>query len=603
MSVTAKNFISALHEDMDRITDIVHEDIEDSNSFVLGRIPDGGDVIHNDQHDSIEYTAAKPAFLGYRDVDAAPRALIPGSMEAANCTGSSGSFATQVNDMDPNACGGMCEFKFGQGYRIYSTSDFELPMTTPEVCANHFIRQGSAHVDGYFDGLFESYRKYGLQNFEAELQNRVIQFGQANSSIVAADNFELTQGGFHAPPQSRMTIHFLLMYRDYMEFEDGLTPDGLLEVEMPRQDWFDAVTRHQTEKNDMTGLTSFNTEILKDETAELYGRLFHVFENIKCIFNERPVRGIFKPVGVDGSGNTQYNFVRVFPWINVVNEEGGLSAEPNHDYNRPSTSCEGVKYPMVSLAFVIHPTAFKRFRLQEADKKAGEANVPTNFSMVIRDGAYINNNEMNDKFKIVSRHSYRLKNWKVERAGAIAYRHSRPNGYIIAPTDPTADVVTESFVFPQEHDACLPDASEAANCAACDEVVNDNGECEAAPGAAVINFSPAGAEVLHLNDGTPSSVRITFVRTGTYTGASTLEVDTYVLASAVAGVNFTTIASQVVTFPDGDTSPQYVDIEILDGAGMDGIADGVRLTASTAGGALTPTLADTSIDVIIVDAS
>lgn len=602
MSITAGNFISALHEDMDRITDIVREDMEDSNAFVMGRIPDGGEVKHNDQQDSIEYTAAKPAFLGYRDVDAAPRALVPGSMEAKNCTGSNGSFATNVNERDPNACGGMCEFKFGQGYRIYSTSDYELPMTTPEVCANNFIRMGDAHIDGYFDGLFESYRKYGVNNFEAELQNRVIQFGEANASIVAANHFEVTKGGFHAPPQSRMTIHFLLEYRNYMEYEDGLTADGLLEVEMPRQDWFDAVTEHQVQKNSMGGLAAFNTDILKDETAELWGRDYHIYENVKCYFNERPVRGYFKPVGQDGGGNTQYSFVRVFPWINKVNEEGGVSAEPNHDYNKASTYCEGAKYPMVTLAFVIHPTAFKRFRLKEADKKAGEANVPTNFSMVIRDGAWIANNKLNDKFEIVSRHAYRLKNWKVERAGAIAYRHSRPEGYIIAPVDPDQDVVEENFAFPQEHDKCLPDADEAANCAACGEVVNDNADCEEAPGAAVVNMVPSGGEVTHVNDGTTQTVRLKLERTGTFTGESTVDYALSALSGAVADTNYTN-DSGTVTFPDGSTEPQFIDVEILTGAGLDGVDDGVRVTLSNPGGALAPTLEDTSVDIIIVDAS
>ena len=607
MSITARNFISALHEDMDRITDIVRDDMEDSNAFVMGRIADGGEVKHNDQQDSIEYTAAKPAYMAYRDVDAAPRALVPGSMEAQACTGSNQEFTTNVNDRDPNACGGMCEFKFGQGYRIYTTTDYELPMTTPEVCANDFIRMGDAHIDGYFAGLFESYREYGMNNFEAELQNRVIQFGQANASVISANHFELTQGGFHAPPESRMTIHFLMEYRNYMEYEKALTPEGYLEVEMPRQDWFDAVTEHQVRKNGMvsggTPLASFNTEILKDETAELWGRDFHIFENIKCFFNERPVRGYFKPIGVDGGGSTQYSFVRVFPWINVVNQDGGVSAEPNHDYNNPSTVCEGVRYPMVTLAFVIHPTAFKRYRLGEADKKSGESNVPTNFSMVIRDGAFINNNDMNDKFKIVSRHAYRLKGWKTERAGAIAYRHSRPEGYIITPTDPDSDSVDESFAFPQEHDGCLPDSYEASNCVACDEVVNENADCVDPSVDAYIDLIPSGGEVTHVNDGTTQTVRLTFVRTGQFAGESTVEVDTSDLSGATAGVNYTAKSSEVVTFPAGSTDPQFVDVEILTGSGLDGVDDGVRITVSTPGGALTPTINDTSVDIIIVDAS
>jgi hypothetical protein len=475
-------------------------------------------------------------------------------------------------------------------------------MTTPEVCANDFIRMGDAHIDGYFSGLFESYRKYGMNNFEAELQNRVIQFGEANASIVSANHFQLTKGGFHAPPESRMTIHFLMEYRNYMEYEDGLTPDGLLEIEMPRQDWFDAVTEHQVRKNAMGGNVSFNTDILKDETAELWGREYHTYENIKCYFNERPVRGYFKPIGVDGSGNTQYSFTRVFPWINKVNIEGGVSAEPNHDYNKPHTTCEGVKYPMVTLAFVIHPTAFKRFRMTEADKKAGSANVATNFSMVIRDESWIDNNLMNDKFKIVSRHAYRLKNWKVERAGAIAYRHSRPEGYIIAPTDPEADVVVENFAFPQEHDACLPTDGEQANCSACGEVADDNADCVDPAADAFIDFTPSGGEVTHVNDGTAQMVRFKFVRSGQFAGESTVDYALTELGDAVADTNFTD-DSGTITFPAGSTDPQYLDVEILTGAGLDGVNDGVRLTVSNPGGALTPTLNDTTADIIIVDAS
>lgn len=600
--LTACNFISALHEDMDRITDIVRDDMDDSNAFVMGKIPDGGDVDHNDQLDSIEYTAAKPSYMGYRDVDATPRALVPGSLEAQGCDGRNRSFATNVNDRDPNACGGLCEFRFGQGYRIYGTSDYELPLTTPTFCANDFIRMGNAHVDGYFNGLFESYRKYGVDNFEAELQNRVIEFGEANASIISANHFTLTKGGFHAPPESRLTIHFLAEYRSYMQYEGALSPEGYLEIEAPRQDWFDAVVAHQAQKNAFGDNLSVNTEILKDDTAELWGREFHIYENIKCYFNERPVRGYFKPDGQGANGETQYSFVRVFPWINVVNEVGGVSAEPNHGYNRAYTYCDGVRYPMCTLAFHIHDTSFKRYRLKEADKKAGDANVPTNFSLVVRDGPWIPNNALNDKFFIVSRHAYRLKQWKVERAGAIAYRHSRPNGYIIAPTDPEADVVAENFASPQEFDKCLPSQHEADNCAACDKVVNDNGDCVAPPVDAVVRFAPSGGEVIHINDGTPQKVIIRLERTGSYEGASTVDWALSEVASGVEDTNYTN-DSGTVTFPDGSTEPQFIEIEILTGAGLDGETDGVKLTLSNPGGALTPTLEDTEVTIIIVDAS
>jgi hypothetical protein len=135
-------------------------------------------------------------------------------------------------------------------------------------------------------------------------------------------------------------------------------------------------------------------------------------------------------------------------------------------------------------------------------------------------------------------------------------------------------------------------------------VADDNADCQSSGYQAFVDFAPSGGEVQHVNPGlTPLSVRIRFERTGQFSGESTLQVDTSVLGAAVSGTNFTAKVAEVVTFPADDTSPQYVDVEILDGTGLDGVNDGVRLTASNPGGALSPTLNDTTVDIIIVDGS
>jgi len=601
-NITAGEFISALHEDMDRVTDLVRDDLEDSNSFVMGLIPDGGDITDNTQTDTIEYTAAKPAYIGYNDRDNSPRALVEGSMEARAINGSNKSFTTDVNERDPNACdGGICEFKYAQGFKRYKAKDYERPLETPVFCANNYLRMGDDHVNGFIDGLFESYRKYGMNNFEAELQNRVIEFGQANSSITAG-GLVLTKGGWHAVPESRLTIHHLLEYRDYMEYEDALDADGYLVIEAPRQDWFDAVVEHQVRKNNYGNNVQYPTEILKDERAELYGRDFHIYENIKCYFNERPVRGFFKPDGVHPvTGRTQLSFTRVFPHKNVVNQEGGLSAEPNHDYNRPEIVVDGVPYKMITLAFHIHETAFKRYRIKEAMKPVGESVVPTNFSITVLDGPWIPNNKMNTQFQLISNHAYRLKCMKTERAGAIAYCHSRPESYIVAPTGTGSFTREDANVYPEAHDKCAPDQGSIDNCNKCGQVANDNHDCVDAPGATVLSMEPSGGAVNHLNAGEPSYVTVTVTRKGVFDLEATVDYALTALGVAVAGTNYTD-ASGTLTFAPGEQT-KTIEIEFLDGAGLDGVADGVKLELSNEGGAAAPTLEDDFLDIIIIDAT
>lgn len=605
--MTPGEFISALHEEMEIVTDLVRDDLEDSNSFVTAMIPDGGDITDITQTDTIEYTAAKPSYIGYNSRDNSPRALVQGSMEAQGCTGNNKSFTTNVNEKDPLACDpGFCEFKYAQGFKRYTSEDYERPLTTPVFCANDYLRMGDAHVDGFFAGLFESYRKYGKDNFEAELQNRVIEFGAANGSITTG-GLQLSKGGWHAVPEGRLSIYYLLEYRDFMEYENALDADGYLTIEATRQDWFDAVTEHQVRKNNMGGNISFETQILKDERAELYGRTFHIYENIKCVFNERPVRGYFKPDGVNPvSGDPQYNFVRVFPWKNVVNEIGGVSAEPNHDYNKATTTCDGQTYPMCTLAFHIHKTAFERYRIKEAKMPAGEGPVPTNFAIEVLDGPWLDNNKLKTKFQLVSTHAYRLKSMKVERAGAIAYRHSRPEEYILLPTNNIGLSQPEADVFPQVHDKCQPTQETLDICTAGGQDATDDHTCTSDE-EVVFSLSPSGGEIQHLNDGTASTVTLEVSRSGLFDQEVTVDLAVSGLGAAVAPTNFlATLDGTTLTFAAGEVCKEVV-VDIVTAVGLNGTTDGVLVEleneAVTGSGSAVLEDSTTEISIILVDAS
>ncbi len=558
-----QKFISALKEDKDRTTDLVFDDMQKSKAFVMAQIPDGGVVDYNDNNDTIEYTAAMQAHRQYRDIDANPRDLISGQMEGRDENGRTGLFDTQVNEIDPNACSGTCRFRFGQGFKTYTTRDYELPMSTDVVCARDYIRKGRAHVDGYFRGLTKSFRDYGKDNYEANLMNLVIANGGANASVLGANEFRVTSGGFVAPPKNRMSIHFLRQYRQYMVRENALDELGYLEIYMPREDWFDAVTEDQVQRNLMGNTASFNTHTFDDKRGNLMGKQFGVYDGIRCVFEEMPVRGYYKPTGESG-GETFSDFVRVYHWKNEVNEDGGLSAEANHSYDDPFIVVDGIRYDMVTLAFVINKKSFTRFGLGAAKKYRGEKPMGQNFDMSVRDGAYLDCNDFNDKFKIVTRHAFRFKVEKAELSGAIAYRHSRPEGYIIAPTGVDQTAPDPAFASPEVYEKCEAGTCDKANCACEGLEADDNGDCVAAGSKSQVNLEPAvAATVLFLGDTIP--VEIEVARIGNTNGTGTVD---YAFADGTAanGVDFNGVGG-TITFLEGESGSIAIPLEVIAATG------------------------------------
>lgn len=553
-------FISALKEDKDRTTDLVFDDMQKSKAFVMSQIPDGGVVDYNDNNDTIEYTAAMQAHRQYRDIDANPRDLVAGQMEGRDQNGRTGLFDTQVNEIDPNACSGTCRFRFGQGFKTYTTRDYELPMSTDVVCARDYIRKGRAHVDGYFKGLTKSFREYGKDNFEANLMNLVIANGGANASVLGANEFRVTSGGFIAPPENRMSIHFLRQYRQYMIRENALDETNHLEIEMPREDWFDAVAEDQVRRNLMGGQASFNTDTFDDKRGNLLGKEYGTYDGIRCVFNEMPVRGYYKPTGTSGGGEVYHDFVRVYHWKNEVNEDGGLSAEPNHSYDDPYIVVDGVRYPMVTLAFCIHKKSFKRYGLGAAKKYMGEKPVGQNFDMAVRDGADIECNDFRDKFKIVTRHAFRFKVEKAELSGAIAYRHSRPEGYVIAATGVDQVAPTAAFASPETYEKCEAGTCDKANCACEGLDADDNGGCVAAGTKSQVNLEPAvAATVLFLGDTINAEIEV--ARIGNANGTGTVD---YAFADVTAadGTDYSGFDG-TITFLDGESGSIAIPVDII----------------------------------------
>ena len=501
MSCNPQKIVAALHEQALEITDIVREEIKDSDNFALRMIPDGGTVKRHSTQDTVIYGEAKQAPVGYRQLDHSARALESGGeFPARNLQGANGIFEADKNEIDDNACHGMVTIDFSQGYRIRRTSDYGLDLDTPIKCSRELDRLGEAHIRGYFNGFKNQFTSFGMSNFSDNLLNLTIQFGEANTSVRGAEEFHVSTGGWEAEPLYRVSIHFLQDYRDYIAAEmkgRGLrvSEDWMLEVEMPRNDWFDAVIADQINRRgvgSVSGIqTSLNTEFLKDEEGPLRGRQFHVYGGIKCYFNETPIRGYFVPTSL-----TSKRFVRVYDWINTQDEEGGIVRRANHQYRQDTISVDNVRYNMVTLIPHIDPRSFKRYGLIKPLKPFGNDNAGVNYEVRVIDGARLGCNDFDDKFKFAARHEFRFKAEYPEFSGYIAYRSSRREGYVIAVNSRTDDpeYTATKTVNPEAFRVETPDDCQVAECAQCGQVPDAEGQCVATDTEVVeLRLVPAAA--------------------------------------------------------------------------------------------------------------
>ena len=565
-SCSPDKIVAALHEETENITDIVRERIKQSDRLALRMVPDGGTVRRHSNQDAIIYGEARQAPVSYNQLNHAARDLVSGDMVGRTEHGQNGIFATDINSIDDNACHGQVTIDFAQGYRRRTTVDYGLDLDTPVKCARELDRLGEAHIRGYFKGMNEQFTRFGLDNFADNLLNLIIQRSEANASVQAADEFNVTTGGWQAPPVYRISIHFLQDYRDYIMAEmrgRGLdvSEDWQLEVEMPVNDWIDAVRADQIARNGTNTGTSYNTEWLKDDEGAMKGRRMAVYGGIKCYFNETPIRGYFKKTGtVDG--NDRFRFVRVYDWINSRDgEEGGIVTQVNHQYRADTIYVDGVAYPMVTLIPHIDPRSFKRYGLIKPLKPIGGSNAGVNYEVRVIEGARLGCNDFDDKFKLAARHEFRFKSIYPEISGFIAYRHSLRLGYKIDVVTRDYSAGVDKFSSPEQFRSGAPDGCQTAECAQCGQVAGDDGQCIDAEDAntAVVGLTPAGAVTVGFF-GDAFTLKLAVERTVSSEGAVSVA---YATADVSGSGDAITATSGTLTWAAGDNAVQYIEIPVL----------------------------------------
>lgn len=558
----------AVLEQTKLITDFTDIRIKNSDKFILNKIPDGGIVEHDDNNDSIIYGWAEQAPVSYRNVDYSNKPLVEGEMTGRRPnTNLSAPFTVDINDIPDNACHGQTEIDFAHGFRRRGFFDREFDAKSPVKCVSELKRFTRTQARDYFDGMQSHFASFGLENFSADLINLSIQQGEANASIMSANGINLTSGGWEAIPQYRVSIFALQEYRaEIMMIKKGLgqevSDDWLLEVEMPFQDWVDAVREDQIQRNGSSSQVQYPVPLFEDTEGNLRKRKSHTYGGIKAYFNEEPVKGYFRPKG-DGT----YAFVRIKPLINAPGEEGGLIMVKNDQYRRDTIVVDGVTYPIIILIPHIDPKSFTRFGKKKPYKPVGGENAGVNYDVRVIDGAYIDCNEMNDKFRLVARHEYRFRAKYPELSGWIAYRASMQTGYTISvtPRGPLPAAVVNSGpdgYRQQEIDACT-----ASECAQCDQVVEDQTlQCVDAEDAdaAILALQPSGAVTAIASATADRSLRLAVVRTGGLGGAASVAYTT-ANGTGTAGDDYTTSAG-TLEWAAGETDPKFIDVTILAGA-------------------------------------
>lgn len=569
-SCDVANIRAALFEEAKETTDITYEKVGKSDLMVLSKIPDQGVAGRHENHSAIIFGEAGQAPVAYREEDYGIRPLVSGNMTARTQTGQNGLFTTNINDIDDNNCRGATIVDFAQGFRRRDPLPFRNGFETPVKCIRDFDRFDKKYIRAYFERFRNQFSNYGVENFAENLLNLVLRFGQANASVVAANRFELTEGGFSAPPVYRATIDFFQQYRRRImqlkkNFGMEVSPDYLLEIEMPREDWVDAVIKDSLVRNPAG--TVYNTDIMTDELGKLKGRKFSVYGGIKCYFTDTPIRGYFIL-----SGTGAYTFVRVMDWINQVDEEGGVVKRYNYQYDEDTITVNGVQYPMITMIPHIDPMSFQRWGLETPLKPIGEANESVNYTVKVVDGAYIDCNEDNDKFKLRGRHEFLFMAKYPELSGMIAYRHGRRPGYVLEVSSRQDIASSTTTAFGQTFREQDIDACSQATCAQCDQVADGDLQCvdPESASAAVLRLTPAGANTIYV-PGVNTPVTLEVLRSGGGAGLVSVAFTT-ANGTATSGSDYTA-TSGTLTWQAGDLSPKAITIPMLAAA-----TDGQTLT-------------------------
>ncbi|MFZ8972585.1 MAG: hypothetical protein ACO2ZD_00635 [Pseudomonadales bacterium] len=504
MQCSAEQFHTALLDQKRLIAHEINEGTVTCRRFLATMIPDGGTLEAFDDSRTYKMRRAFQCPVGYQDqsfeMDCDPLAnMATGQQTAkAECGNSCSTFTTLINDRNlKEACEGVCVVDFAQGGSFEGYRDSELKLATPLRCVRTLRNYERKRIADIFSQEIDDFKKIGLDSFEYSLFQHSVEEGGANAvvrSLMDVGFPELTYGGWEGPADRPVSIHWLERYRQLIierlqqtEMSEG-ADQYVLTIEMTRESWHRAKIAEYTFRRDTGGvipgfgnnLTVEATEL--DELFKSQKRAFEVWEGkIRVVFNDMPIRGIFKPSGVSPTGAPLYEFVRIYPYKNEANEIG-TSYVTNRDYYRNQATCDGILYDVMELIPHIHPRSYKRYHLLKALTPDGVKSAGNSWDVRLLQGSDLGDkdcpNFFGEYYRYAMRHEFRWRNIYPELSGWIVHKFELPLTYDM---NSTGEVIihglktVETHAVVEDIDNCNLETCANADCldpVVCDDLVS-----------------------------------------------------------------------------------------------------------------------------------
>ena len=574
-------FKAAIFEQKPLIEFEVNENLANRPRYLIQKIADGGEMDPHDNGETLKMRRGFQAPVGYQEVDNSVRPLIEGEQTAqAPCSNASATFGTMINEVDPNACEGVCIVDFAQGFSFEGSQDFELKLGTPIRCIEELARMERRFVAQFLEQEVDSFTDTAFESFDHHLIRTAIERGGANASVKSVNVQPLpvlTEGGWDGPPTHPVSIYFLEHYRRQIiqrlksAGKLGDTDNFVLEVEMTRGAWRRAKIAEHLERTGAGGyIPGAGDHIRIDDSifkeGGLMGRAFELWEGkIRVVFNETPIRGFFKPTGSGPDCDQSWTFIRIHHLTNEVNEAAGTSGVYNPAYDYTTVCCDGVDYRVVELIPHIHQDSFKRYGLTKAIGPDGVEAQGNTFQVRLLKDADLSSKECPNDFGTYytyrARHNFRWRDIYPEFSGFIAHVHTILGGYDIAVDNEVLKVTTgNACATPEVLDNCNERGCFDENCPepACDPADNTT------------SLSPCGSLLVGYR-GEPSLTTLVVDRSD-YCDSVSAEVSYEAIdGTAIYGTHYQFVdpdgnalpATGTLTWPAGESGEQQLCVQIL----------------------------------------
>lgn len=445
----------------------VNEKLETRPRYMLAKIPDGGPVDPHDDGTTLIMGKGFQAPVGYNDYNdpLAPECRvaegIDGYQEAqGDCGASTVRFGATINETEKDQCNGVCIVDFAQGYRFRGSDDFSLELATPERCIETLAKKERRFVAQYLEQEIESFSETAFQSFDHHLVSTAIERGGANSVVKSYQNGlpVLTEGGWQVGnnPESdvkHITFWFCKHYRRQIvqrlrQFGKGENAENYVaEFEVTRDAYEEMMINESLERTGDGGYIAgrgaqvrINEEIF-EKSHRMRGKAFGMSPDGTCrfIFNDEPIRGFLQPTGTTADGQVTYDFIRIYHLRNRPDEEMGVRAVYNPEYDYNCITCGGVSYPLMELIPHIHDESFKRHGLTKGIGPRGVNAVGNNFEIQLLQKDALSSgdcpNFFQNKYRYAARHKYRWRDIYPELSGFILHRRRILKGYDICADD------------------------------------------------------------------------------------------------------------------------------------------------------------------------